>query len=128
MPAAGSHSLFEPVCGCDGVTYWNSAYVGGTSRVGNHFGTCKQGDTPMAKTCSPIKGCGNNQHCAYLKENCSSVAPQSGACWVVADKCDATAVNEVACDNLQVGACTNLCSLILNETPFIVVDLPCTVP
>ena len=128
MPVAGSPALFDPVCGCDGVTYWNSIYVGSSSRVGHHPGACKPGDTPPAKTCSPITSCGDEQHCAYVKASCISLAALSGACWVVADKCEPTTVNEVACDGAQTGDCTNLCSLILNEKPFIVGDIPCTLP
>ena len=128
MPAAGSHSIFDPMCGCDGVTYWNSGYLEGSSRVGHHANTCKSADTPTAKACAPINGCGNGEHCAYVKASCSSEGDLTGACWVVADKCELTAVNEVACDDFQDGMCTNLCSLILNETPFIVVDPNCTIP
>lgn len=124
--AAPTHTPFDPVCGCDGVTYWNSAYAAGTSKAVHHGGACKLGDMPKAKTCA-VNSCGGGEQCVSVKGSCRDLIAFS-SCWILPNKCEGTSKTEVACNGLQAGECGNLCSIILNQMSFMVVDPACSPP
>ncbi len=123
MPVAASHAIFEPVCGCDGISYWNSMYVANTSRSIHKKGVCNTGETPAAKTCSAVKGCGGGEHCAYLKAKCSDLGSVN-TCWVLPDNCEGTTLNELGCNDVQADKCESLCEIMNNEKPFALVNPP----
>ncbi|MGZ3447955.1 MAG: hypothetical protein ACXVEF_00060 [Polyangiales bacterium] len=81
-PLPSGISNYGPVCGCDGVTYWNSFHAA-TFSVGVHNdGPCTG---PDRKTCSAPGECPEftNSECVFSlgdKASCSVAAP-IGTCW-----------------------------------------------
>jgi hypothetical protein len=125
LPVAANHTTFEPVCGCDGVTYWNSILISTTQVAAQKKGKCALADAPITKTCNPAKGCDGGEHCAYERTKCASTLALLGTCWTVPAKCDGTTANELACDNFQNGNCDSLCTLISGDKPFTIPATKC---
>ena len=78
----------DPVCGCDGVTYWNTCMRLSAGIVSQTYGQCTFNAVPCRgdKSCSEVNG-----YCGRLRfpgEPCNPDAP--GVCWVVPDSCDPT--------------------------------------
>ncbi len=104
---------FAPVCGCNGVTYWNDCLrqADGASAV------LTAGECTSAKTCSSASECSASPSAA-----CSRVAaitcPSSGsvgACWVMPAQCPSgLSTTWQACSG---GACMDLCGAIKSEQP-----------
>jgi hypothetical protein len=76
---------YSPVCGCDGVTYWNdnTRRQAGAALLG--AGTC----STTARTCSDGTDCGVEfASCARLVSRGEQCAPSSaGACWLLPPDC-----------------------------------------
>ena len=75
---------FEPVCGCNGVNYWNDCY-----RMSQGIAARVAGECAAPVACSTNAGCsGFGAACALLLEPASSclVVP-SGVCWVLPLTC-----------------------------------------
>ena len=119
------HTTLAPVCGCDGITYWNSAYLAGSAKSAQSQDPCGAGDMPKAKVCTEGT-CGGNQHCVLTRTGCAA-AGAFGTCWTLPDSCDKTTATEIACEGLMDGNCTNVCDLIFNNKPFRV-ETPACMP
>jgi hypothetical protein len=111
-----------PVCGCDGVTYWNAqlaALRGGTVQT---QGACTQ----QALSCAQNKACPGDAKCNQIRasaQNCGGGGGGGGVCWAVPDTCPpATAPGAPVsnrtriCNNLAV--CSTLCESITSEKSF----------
>lgn len=76
----------NPVCGCDGVTYWNPSVAGYHSMAVKSVGACSPG-----KTCGGIASlqCPSGAHCNYAEKDATScnISDPAGTCWVVPQTC-----------------------------------------
>lgn len=117
-PVAMMHVDFDPVCGCDGVTYWNSIYGAESTKPIHKLGPCGPLDKPQVCNAAGSGCSGANQHCALPRQQCSDVINE-GTCWVVPDTCDGTTVGVSTCEIGNLGECRSLCSLITQGQPFL---------
>ncbi|MBK7586679.1 MAG: hypothetical protein IPI67_41645 [Myxococcales bacterium] len=76
-----------PVCGCDGVTYWNTSVAAHASMSVKGSGACSTG----GKTCGGFVGtqCPTNTYCNYAVSSSSmcNVSDASGTCWGLPANC-----------------------------------------
>ncbi len=111
-----------PVCGCDGVTYWNDCIRQQNGVAASTLNQC----TINAATCTTSADCKvPGASCARLNpvggmESCA--APGLGACWVVPSDCATTPAAEmwVPCQGMnpaptQRPSCVGTCDAIQSE-------------
>lgn len=114
-PASASKDK-APVCGCDGITYWNTslAQVHGAALVG--AGTCA---APL--TCDGVFPCVQGARCRREVADAASCGSGDGTCWQVPMVCAIDGPMGHACSN---GQCATECALIQSGNPFYV-DAAC---
>jgi hypothetical protein len=108
-----------PVCGCDGVTYWNASVAARHGMAVAQGGACSPG-----KTCGGFANlqCPSGASCNYHipdKGTCGG-ADLGGTCWTVPATCMpgiGFGPNTRACASLS---CTDECDLIKLMTPWYV--------
>ena len=83
-PVASCSAVLEPVCGCNGVNYWNDCH-----RVARGIESRVPGACAAPVTCTASAACaGFGASCALLLESASSCAAvPSGVCWVLPLTC-----------------------------------------
>jgi len=74
---------FDPICGCDGITYWNSPWAHSVGHSTGAAGPCSSG--PLVKTCGGLtpKSCPAGYECILHGTTpswCTAPSPQ-GLCW-----------------------------------------------
>jgi hypothetical protein len=113
---AGATKEKAPVCGCDGITYWNTsqAQVYGAALVG--AGVCA---APLA--CDGVIPCLQGAHCRREAADAASCGNSGGACWQVPFVCAIDGPMGHACSN---GQCATECALIQSGNPFYI-DAAC---
>nr|AYM52521.1 hypothetical protein [Aetherobacter fasciculatus] len=108
----------EPVCGCDGVTYWSSRLAAASSQLIRAEAACT--NLAMPKRCSG-EGSACNQAkgevCAFPQLVCSNVAPDMGTCWAMPPTCDGASTTARRCEGGNTG-CENLCQMIKSGKAF----------
>jgi len=110
IPPPNVDLVMAPVCGCDGITYWNAA-IAGLARVSTQAdGVCGAGD---AVSCDALTTCGGAQKCNTQVFDCS--ADQLGTCWGMPISCAPGGLQARACSN---GACAEVCALISSQNPW----------
>jgi len=114
-----------PVCGCDGVTYWNECVAQQNGVVSGTLGQCTIG----ALTCNSASDCKvAGASCARLNAiptgNCG--APGPGTCWVTPSKCvqQAMAPMWAPCQAQVSGPppramCVGMCEAIQSEEQYV---------
>jgi hypothetical protein len=119
-------NIESPVCGCDGVSYWNAtlASAAGVSLSGTP-GECPRG---VAKTCMAKGGCGLDLVCDLEVTSIAqcAVASSSGICWAMPKDCPGNISNDRhPCGAIGAGSCMNRCLAIKNQKEFFVDSSNC---
>lgn len=102
----------SPVCGCNGVNYWNDCL-----RRDHGVAAKADGECTSATTCAaPVDCPGPGASCALLVPASSCTATPQGACWVLPPTCPAgLAAVWAPCAG---GACVDGCTAIRSGTAF----------
>ncbi|GEM_PF-3040486 len=99
----------NPVCGCNGLDYWNASVAASGGMAVKAAGVCA-----TAVFCGGFAGiqCPTGASCGYRVESASecNVSDASGKCWVLPKTCVAPAIGPVtrACGSVS---CTDECNL-----------------
>jgi hypothetical protein len=105
----------DPVCGCDGVTYWSPSVAANHGVAIHAGGECTQG-FPKTKTCSLNNACVNGTKCNVQVDQlgCATAGLATGFCWSLPD-CNGTTAQGKDCSNNQ---CASQCDLIDSNKPY----------
>jgi hypothetical protein len=120
--------VYAPVCGCDGVTYWNEA-------VANAAGLSKRADNicaaaaPTTARCGGLAGtvCAGFRRCNYQVESalaCNAVNRQ-GFCWGLPTNCPPTVTETMKACPGGGGGCRSFCEAIRNQEAFYLDTMNC---
>jgi hypothetical protein len=118
----GVDAVFDPICGCDGITYWNACVI---EREGFNVamaGECTGNNRPTCTRAAGGDSCPErfHAHCYRPVEMCGDPSPTSGVCWVLPDECPE---NEPQTQRYCGGTdgemrCIGLCEVIEAENSF----------
>jgi hypothetical protein len=112
-----------PLCGCDGVTYWNGAVASDQHAPIWYAGPCGN----AAHTCTAHSCMGSSRAKCDLNvpdTQCSSSATPMGVCWVLPQFCPQKGAGGHACT--AGSPCATVCSLIEAEAPWATPATACT--
>ena len=118
----GATAAFDPICGCDGITYWNTCAIEHEGESVASKGECTGNDCP---TCSRDEGgdsCPVRDHarCYRPVEECSTTSPSMGVCWVLPSECPPNeAQTTLYCGGTAGSArCIGFCEVLEVENSF----------
>lgn len=118
----GNDAEFDPVCGCDGITYWNSCVIEHEGFNVAMAGECNGNNRP---SCTRDEGGGScpprlNPKCYRPVEMCGDPSPMNGFCWVLPAACPANEPETTRyCGGTAGDArCIGLCEVIDAENSF----------
>lgn len=101
----------NPVCGCDGVSYWNDTVAAQSGMSVKAAGQCSP-----SKSCGGIANaqCANGQFCNFKVDNAMScaIADLSGECWGMPKVCPAIVGIGPQTRECNADSCTDECDLI----------------
>jgi hypothetical protein len=107
---------FEPVCGCDGVVYWN----GGVAASFGQSAHTTEGSCVLV-TCNAQKACPDGLRCGMRRDSVAQCGGSTnGVCWGLPKSCPKLSDPESGPPTRACGAlgCTSLCDAIEDEKPF----------
>jgi hypothetical protein len=109
--AAGLSPSPDPVCGCDGITYWSPDVAASKGESIAVPGACA-----MPILCGPGLVCPSGMRCSRVVPDAASCSPDAtGECWGTALSCSLSGPHARACTT---GTCELQCSLIQSENPW----------
>jgi hypothetical protein len=121
-PCVGDNAVFEPVCGCDGITYWNTCTITHEGFNIASMGECTGNDRPTCTRDDGPDSCPDREHahCYRPVEMCGDPSPDEGYCWVLPTECpDNEPQTERYCGGTGGQArCIGLCEVIDAENSF----------
>ncbi len=113
---------FDPVCGCDGITYWNTCVIVSNGINVAMAGECTGSGRPTCTRTAGGDACPprTHSHCYRPVEMCGDPSPMNGVCWVLPEECPA---NEPQTERYCGGTagearCIGLCEVIDAENSF----------
>lgn len=111
---------YNPVCGCDGVTYWNPTVAAYFGMAVNTTGAC----ISNMVVCSAGNPCAAGLHCNNRRDQAlCAVNSTAGVCWGLPEQCPVDGPKGQPCP-VSPGAptlpCASKCDLIQTETPWYV--------
>jgi hypothetical protein len=118
----GADAVFEPVCGCDGITYWNTCTIEHEGYNVASMGECTGNNRPTCTRSDGADSCPERRHvhCYRPVEMCGDPSPTMGVCWVLPTECpDDEPQTERYCGGTDGEArCIGLCEVIDAENSF----------
>jgi hypothetical protein len=118
----GTTAAFDPVCGCDGITYWNTCVIEHEGFNLALHGECTGNDRP---TCTRLEGGDScpprgHAHCYRPVDACGDTSPLMGVCWVLPTECPPNEEQTQRYCGGTAGAarCIGLCEVIEAENSF----------
>jgi hypothetical protein len=109
-------STTEPVCGCDGVTYWNECVRKLNGASASTTGSCDSTALP----CSPSVACPQGAYCARLFPPGACEADGGGSCWMLPETCPDADVN--VWSSCTGSTCDDTCTAIASQGAFVSVS------
>jgi hypothetical protein len=95
-------TLYDPVCGCDGMTYGNSCEARLAGASIDHDGACTN---PTGEVCGGLLGlgCGADEYCNFPPATMCGSGDQQGTCEWIPEVCTAQADPVCGCDGETYG-------------------------
>jgi Kazal-type serine protease inhibitor domain len=89
---------FEPVCGCDGVTYDNACFAHAAGVSAASEGEC---NAVGGSVCGGLLGaqCAQGEFCSFSPDAFCGAADQTGTCEAVPDACDSVLLPVCGCND-----------------------------
>jgi hypothetical protein len=109
---------YAPVCGCDGITYWNKEYAFATSSRIKHDGMCLLAER---KHCAELTACGaGDSICAFdVGDQTACVAGMiSGGCWRLPTGTLCTTPDLSPSTQSCPGTCMTYCNAVKSKVAF----------
>jgi hypothetical protein len=80
---------YDPVCGCDNVTYWNASVAAFAGVSVSSAGVCTTGALTCPQGSCPSANDGTKRYCSNVKAGIGSCAVSNNnrLCWVLPDAC-----------------------------------------
>jgi hypothetical protein len=118
----GTAAAFEPVCGCDGITYWNRCVVEHEGFNVAAAGECTGNNRPVCTRDAGGVSCPLrlNAHCYRPVDQCGEPSPTMGFCWVLPPACPTNEEQTQRYCGGPAGSarCIGLCEVISAENSF----------
>jgi hypothetical protein len=104
----------DPVCGCDGVTYWNATLAAQKGASVASAGACSG---PAPTPCGPGAPCPAGLVCSKQVADATQCSPvdATGVCWGIPLQCPLTGRQARACSDQ---ACQTVCTLAASQNPW----------
>lgn len=120
-PRPPQQDNYAPVCGCDGVTYWNEAIANAAGISKRTDGACALQALTTAR-CGGLNGvvCAGFRRCNLEVETptaCAGAAGRQGTCWGLPDSCPPSQ-NGTMRRCTGGGGCRSYCDAIKDQAPF----------
>jgi hypothetical protein len=105
---------YDPVCGCDNITYWNASVAASVGVSVSRAGACTTGAVTCPQGTCPSAADGTQRSCANLKASVGSCAASNNTrlCWVVPSACP----NKPRVRTCLGGQCRSACETLRSGT------------
>jgi hypothetical protein len=118
----GNMTAFEPVCGCDHITYWNTCAIEHDGINVASTGECTGSNRPTCTRDGGGDSCPSRSHahCYRPVEMCGDTSPTTGVCWVLPAECPENEPQDQRYCGGTAGSarCIGLCEVIEAENSF----------
>lgn len=102
---------YEPVCGCDNVTYWNESLLSEARASIKSAGVC-----PGPVTCGALKACPTGTFCnREVQSQAYCAVGLEGTCWGMPANCPGSGSGRAHICGQGKGSCKSLCEAIRGQ-------------